>query len=587
MKLKQKKIVAAISIVLFCAIISFCIYFGVTSEKLSEHFPAHPFTFQDNDYEGYVTKDFECVESFMVDGKKYDITWSESSNYINDGVVTRPQANNEHVTMKATIKYGLFNYTHNYEITLIKNEKIDINIPELKNMDAYYEGDTLRAVNLGRHKIKVQSIDDAKSIVKSCYGLMNISDDYNFEFVQLQNNLVGKTYLFKQKYQDFPVGDGFVTVTTKNDIVQTISWSVYSDEEYIIPILSESSIREIIKLDYDYNIESIVNTSNTIWAIVISYCPGDFMVFDYVTIDTGDKSIISSQNVATQDLATWDNPDINALIVDEFSAQHSKEIYSFADSQLARTMFDGKGQYKTNLTFATLGGDHDKTCEAHFRTITDWYREVLGRDMIDNLGSSVNAITQVGWFYDNGLYHEQTNTFIFCEKSVLEKPMSSVIDTVSHEYSHAVFSSMVGGSKISTNEYLAILESYGDTMTCLMTDDWVFGEEFGIANSRDYTYSNPDDSFDEDLPSNYKKLMFMKYNAYENSALLTQVAYSLSSKISNKQLSQIWYQSMAYGYNNCSTYETVKNNVVLAAQDLGHNERTISLIKEAFEAYGI
>ena len=588
MQLKQKKIFITISIVLFCIAMLIFVYISVTANKLSEQFPLHPFTFQNGDFEDYVTSDFTCVESFKVDGKTYNITWSESSNYVDKGIVTRPQANNERVVMKATIKYGLFNYTHDYEITIIKSDKVDISVPELSKMETYYEGDVLKAVRLDSNKIKVQSIDDAQSIVNNCYELMNISDVYDFEFVQVQSNLVGKTFLFKQKYQDYPVVDGFVTVTTKDDIVQTISWNIYNDiEEDVIPVLPESTIREIIQLDYDYNIESVMQTSESIWAIIISYNPDNFMVFDYIKINTNENSIVSSQNIATQDLAQWDNTDVNALIVDEFSSQHSEEIYSFINSYLAKTMFSGKGQYKTNLTFATLGGEHDKTCESHLRTIVNWYQEVLNRNMINNLGSPVNAITKAEWIYDNAVYDEHSNTLIFWENSALLKPMSDVLDTVSHEYTHAIFSSMVGGSKVFMPEYLSIIESYCDVMTCLMTDDWVFGEELGVADSRDYTTINPDDSLLEDSIDQYKDLAFLKYNAYDNAALLARIAYSLNDKIASKQLSQIWYQSIAYGYNNQSTYATVKNNVILAAKDLGYNEKTISVIKDAFETYGI
>jgi Zn-dependent metalloprotease len=305
-------------------------------------------------------------------------------------------------------------------------------------------------------------------------------------------------------------------------------------------------------------------------------------------INFATSEIVEDNLLASQESSFWDRQ-INVIDVSKDGQQQVLEIYNFFKDMFDKSYSNGKCIADTNITFSGTNGTYNTQTSEHFQSVVDWYYKNLDRDMPDGTGGEIQVLTNVDWVADTAFYIEHLDAFIFGKQIVSPKNTCDIMDTIMHEYTHSVFSHINYGAMASSPELVSIMEGYSDIMLFAMTDNWIFGEDMQDPTYiRDYTNPDKTDEFGEPLPESYKDLVWINVHSYRNSSILIRAAYNMSqSGLGSKDIAKIWYQSMFYGYSNQSSFITVKNNVLMAAMDLGYSQTVIDNIKTSFEIFGV
>ena len=588
---KKHYIIIAIAVAIIFSIAIGIVVWRSTYNKIVDQFPRTPFVFSDTNCAEYVTENFMLDKYFLVNEALYKVTWSSNSERVKDGKVSRPEYTNEDVILTASITINDTTYSKDYKVTLIKdNLPADFILPDMQSVEKFYVKDTLTSVRIPydlRENLSVQSSYDAEAVISKMCTWFNYEEGTRFEFVGVQSNLIGRTYMFKHMAGTAPVGDGFITITTQDDRLASVAISVI-EKEYAVNIPTEEAIANVIGDKYhNYLVEAIKVKNDSAWNIYISTV-GETVDFRVLAINFATSEIISDNLLASQEVSAWDKP-INVIDVSSDGQPQVLEIYNFFKDMMNRAYTNGKEIHDTNITFSGTNGTYNANTSEHFKSVVDWYYNTLNRDMPNGKGGQVQALTNVDWSLDTAFYAEYLDLFVFGKHDTLSKNPCEVVDTIIHEYNHAVFSHINYGSSAGNPEMRAIHEGYADIMLFAMTDNWTFGEELKDTQYiRDYTSSNNVDEYGNPLPESYGDLVWINTNAYKNASILVKVAYQMrQSGLTSEDVARIWYQSMFYGYSSQSSFVHVKNNVLMAAMDLDYSENAINTIKTSFESFGI
>ena len=241
-----------------------------------------------------------------------------------------------------------------------------------------------------------------------------------------------------------------------------------------------------------------------------------------------------------------------------------------------------------------------------------FYRKVLGRNSWDNEGSATFVF--VGLEYkpkvqneDNGTWkyewigvnaYSGNGNISFYKPSFLnsfKQEYSAYLDIVAHEFTHNVFSSIVGSISSNNTEGDALNEAYADMMGKYVEDylpgfstDWIYGS--GTPTERDL---RKDISMDDYIFSG-------KDTQYENSKIISHTAYLMWNggketgeweRIKDTELlANLWYRALLIMHSNV-TFSQCRSAVELEARIMvKKNELTqlqYNTVVKAFDTVGI
>ncbi len=117
---------------------------------------------------------------------------------------------------------------------------------------------------------------------------------------------------------------------------------------------------------------------------------------------------------------------------------------------------------------------------AYLSTVYDFYRNMCGRNSLDNRGLSMVGCMHWGKKFDNSMWYPPTLQMYFGDGGDDYWPETRSLDTVAHEATHGVTQFEIQGEGYTYQlESGAINESHSDiAAACNDYDEWLYGEEY-------------------------------------------------------------------------------------------------------------
>ncbi len=311
------------------------------------------------------------------------------------------------------------------------------------------------------------------------------------------------------------------------------------------------------------------------------------------------------------------NRDVNLTATDASNVSRNIEVkedgsqYQFIDE--TRNISTYKSTYKVEWLFfreynfpgAIVTVEKNSTPDANavsvhanMTEVYDYYKNVLSRDSYDDQGSAVISTYSYEGLDDNALWEPTKKQFIFTKTGDYFKAK----DIVAHEFTHAVYDSIVYTDIYSNNanyygETGGLMEAYADIMGCLIegktgNDMWTIGED-GKEIIRDM--SNPtaygqvdkySDVASYVIDSNYDSGGVHIVGGVVNKAAYLMMTDSRTSTITLERWAEIFYGSM-YNLPEDATFLQARESIVAVAKKKGFNSNQLQAIKDAFDQVGV
>lgn len=227
----------------------------------------------------------------------------------------------------------------------------------------------------------------------------------------------------------------------------------------------------------------------------------------------------------------------------------------------------------------------------NFQTVYDWYKDTYGLISYDGKGSEVLVRMHCKNTYNNASWDGSNKSFKINPVTKYKYSLGIHGEVIGHEFTHAVFgsASLSLGSDAPIMELKGMNEAYADIMGCLITNssDWIMGDNFDLEGNRiivrDIKNMN-NDACKNKFPETYKGENWIE-EEHAMSVVLSHVAWEMYNcgLFSNKDIADIWYNSLYLGYDNSSTFVTCRKYIIQTADDLGYSDEQIDFIANAFD----
>ena len=565
------------------------------------------------------------------------IKWVSSSDYIKaDGTVTRPDGEDQKVTLTVCVERNNAKYEHQHELTVIhKNDRdtdtiqnssvIDIeNMNPDGDLEISYNDDKSQVTSIeGKYsEIVVENADDALDVLQGIRTIIGMADPYaELNLLVVNSDEYGAEYTFAQLYNGYDVYSRRITVSADaNGVTDSLGSGVYPTEKLAavdtFVAISKTEAEMLAARKYGGECKAFPDATAMVYFTINEY--EENPVFAYSVSVSGDSSegnyveatvFIDSRSGSI----IYINSNVTGASADTGSGknEHGEKV----TFPIAFTWTDWYFFYMEDLEREIQMYDHvlftdfrigselnwwtDETAISAYTNIIktyDWYMNTLGHTSVDGNGLDLKVIVHDDEYYENAYWRGSDSTLHFCDNlpfSKLDTTASGALDVVAHEFTHGVFQYATGGVPYS-NATGAINEGYADVFGCLIDGDWLIGEDWrALRDAADPTAYN--------APDKLSSTFYIPYTAapteendyggvHTNSSLVYHAAYLMNKYgLSKETLAKVWYKSLKLGYDATSDYYTVRRNVLKAARKMNLDEESVVIIKKAFdevEIYG-
>lgn len=589
--------------------------------------------YHQGDNADYVTHNIGLpVELEGVSG--VSIKWTSSSDYIKaDGTVTRPDGEDQKVTLTVCVERNDAKYEHKHELTVIhKNDRdtdtiqnssvIDIeNMNPDGDLEISYNDDKSQVTSIeGKYsEIVVENADDALDALQGIHTIVGITDPYNeLKLLVVNSDEYGAEYTFAQVYNGYDVYSRRITVSADaSGVTDSLGSGAYPTGKLaaVDTTVTISKVDAEALAENKYGGECKVVTASTTMVYFTINEYEENPVFAYSVSVSGDNSegkyveatiFIDSKN---GDII-YINSNVTGASADTGSGKNEQgdevtfpiaftwtDWYFFYMEDLEREI-----QMYDQILFmdfrigSELNWWTDETAISAYTNIIktyDWYKNTLGRESVDGNGLDLKVVVHDDSYYENAFWRGSDSTLHFCDNSPSNKndvTTSGALDVVAHEFTHGVFQYITGGVPYS-NAPGAINEGYADIFGCLVEGDWQIGEDWQtLRDASNPTAHSAPDKLSSPFYIDYTVDSSDNGGVHTNSSLVYHAAYLMNKYgMSNETLAKVWYKSLSMGYDATSDFYTVRRNVLKAAKKMNLGEESIVIIKKAFdevEIYG-
>lgn len=562
------------------------------------------------------------------------IKWTSSSDYIKeDGTVTRPDGEDQKVTLTVCVEKNDAKYEHTHELMVIhKNDRgtdtiqnssvIDIENMNLDgNLEISYNGDKSRVTSIeGKYsEIIVGNADDALDVLQGIHTIVGIKDPYNeLKLLVVSSDEYGAEYTFAQVYNDYDVYSRRITVSADaSGVTDSLGSGAYPTEKLAdvdtTITISKADAEALAENKYGGECKVVAGSTTMVYFTINKY--EENPVFAYSVSVSGDSSegkyieatiFIDSKS---GDII-YVNSNVTGASADTGSGKNEQgdkvtfpiaftwtDWYFFYMEDLEREI-----QMYDQILFVDcrIGSEFnwwkDETAISAYTNIIktyDWYKNTLGHKSVDGNGLDLKVVVHDASYYENAFWRGSDSTLHFCDNSPSNKndvTTSGALDVVAHEFTHGVFQYITGGVPYS-NAPGAINEGYADIFGCLVEGDWQIGEDWQtLRDASNPTAYNAPDKLSSPFYIDYTVDSSDNGGVHTNSSLVYHAAYLMNKYgMSRETLAKVWYKSLRMGYDATSDFYTVRRNVLKAAKKMNLDEESIVIIKKAFddvEIYG-
>ena len=580
-----------------------------------------------------VTEDVALASYVTVDEERVPVVWhSAAREWISDtGAVTQPTGQSRDVTLTAVLTRDGHSIQKIFPVTVRRDMTLDPKsirasdeaaIASLNKAEVTldYKGDQLVSSDSMFSTIETQTPKDAIYAAYSARALLDMAGGDPFsELMPLVTNYdeYGMTFTLQQMYRGIPVYGRTITVST-DERYQTSGFTASylgGIAVDITPAISVAQLRTRLANEQDactvrseelvvYTLDAYQDapvlayyTEYTTSAGIPMACVRDAntaaVIADFPLVYT--ETVPVTTAVQRSNLIASGRNELGVLQTFRVRRAYNTETgfsrYILRDIPLGIRMFD--------TTRATVIANNtnlwpDRTAVSAYasaRQTYKWFLNTLNRDSLDSNGMGIAVVVHNNAYTDNAFWSSYDKAIYFCDNSGANPSDTTTAgsrDIFAHEYTHGVFYYVTNNATPYQGIPGAINEGYADLFGCFVDDDWRIGEDWKLLRSARNPnatgnpskvggtyYVNPSSNYDNG-------------GVHANSTIVSHAAYLMwENGIPKSVLYKLWYRSMQLGYDGTSDWYSVRTNVLKAARQMGLNDETQTIIKQAFRDVGI
>jgi len=224
----------------------------------------------------------------------------------------------------------------------------------------------------------------------------------------------------------------------------------------------------------------------------------------------------------------------------------------------------------------------------------DFYKNVLGRNSLDNAGTDIRCTVHYDLNYNNAFW-DGTQLVFGDGDGTIFAPLCGSLEIVAHEFTHGVTQNTC--NLVYENQSGALNESMSDVFGHLVNGDptdWELGEDVWTPNIQDdcmRSMSNPEI---RNQPAHMDDYVVMENTAdgdwggvHKNCGIPNKAFYLAATSINNDEhIAKIYYRALTTYITKRSTFADARTALEQAATDL-YGASTAQKIADAFAAVGI
>lgn len=464
----------------------------------------------------------------------------------------------------------------------------------------YNEDGTIHSLDGDLKGAKIKSEEDARKVIDNYRELFQLPNTTEYRCINIQESITGTAYMYIQTFAGIDIAGTYISLITDDNVLTAITVNIDRDIESIVARrLTDKEINKVISSEYGdryrvYTKRELILNNKLVYHVYLVNKEDIFTLDDRVVfIDAETKTLKTEQNISAE-RNMFDSYYNKEEIYSNFTYNDIEYLYDLErkiqivdmreDNNWPLNKKECDGHLIAENTF--VAGENELAAAVYINLAKtyDWYQDNYHRNSYDDNNGEIICLVGLDIFADNAAYWPTLNIFAVGEANVYDIAPATLLDVTAHEFTHAVFQSITGRTTIRNSETEGISEAYADIFGCLIDGDWILAE--GIVEGK--ALSDLSDSGIETLrrkksPETYKDSYWSNTDGHLNSVILTEIAYEMiQNGFTEREVADIWYQSMFYGYSDNSTYLTVKHNIVKAARALGHGPEQIELIEDLF-----
>ncbi|MCW2924791.1 MAG: hypothetical protein JWM98_2195 [Thermoleophilia bacterium] len=282
--------------------------------------------------------------------------------------------------------------------------------------------------------------------------------------------------------------------------------------------------------------------------------------------------------------------------------------YSTYDAKQSTSPKGGLGDLVRKDDQAATGDKAVDAAHDNAKIVVDFYKQVLGRNSIDDKGMEIKSVVHYGRAYNNAYWDGSKMTYGDGDGKFFA-PLSQGLDVVGHEMTHGVTEHTSGlayrGQSGALNESWSdvmgeIIEQWSEnrsgfgSVDAAKGADWLVGEDVmtpGVAGDALRSLKAPGTAYSGDTQpadmAHYKNTSSDNGGVHTNSGIPNHAAYVIGTTIGSEKLAKIWYTAeTSYLKSNASFSDAAAATIAAATKLFGAGAEA-QAVADAWKGVGV
>ncbi|NMM62314.1 peptidase M4 family protein [Clostridium sp. P21] len=514
------------------------------------------------------------------------------------------------------------------------NAKDAITVSQNKN-SASFEDQKTNIFFKGKSSAKIQITekDILTYLENNKSSFTNASGKSNFKIISMKKDNLGYTQVkVTQSINNIPIrGSQFVMSIDKDGVIKNIIGSINKNYKPLDNVkaqcISPKEAINIAKKQFTYTSLAKEPTATTqivikdgtptlVYSVNIYYTEPEIGNWE-VLIDSLSGNIVSKESNIRYDGATTGTGTAVDGTNKALNLYKSGSNYQMIDSTkpmsgkiktyTANNRQVQPGSLVTNTTNKFSTEKFKASVSAHYNAgvVYDFYKNLFGRNSIDDKGMNIISTTHYGRSYDNAYWDGEQMVYGDGDGTEFTY-FSGDLDVVAHELTHGVTQNTA--DLVYRNQSGALNESFSDVFGVLVqsydkcnvknggtwkfnANDWVVGDEIYTPNKPGDALRSLADPTLYDQPDNMKDYVNGSSDnggVHTNSGIPNKAAFLIAKSIGCDKTAKIYYKALTEILSSTADFSAARNALVSAASQIyGDSSNEVSAVNSAFDSVGI
>lgn len=227
----------------------------------------------------------------------------------------------------------------------------------------------------------------------------------------------------------------------------------------------------------------------------------------------------------------------------------------------------------------------------------NWYKDTFGIVSYDGKGAPIILNVNERTLFDNAYWNGAILEFAVTAAKNNKYTWAQDPSVLAHEYTHAVFMSKTSNINVSQDDNPSIAafnEGYADVFAHLVTNskDWCIGKNKDKKGNdiilRDSANFNNSKIKEVKYPTQWHGENWQD-EEHIGSVIISHIGWEMynDKAFTNKDIANIWYDSLCLGYTNNSDFVSVRRNIIKAMDNSGYSKELQDKVATWFDEVAI